>query len=56
MYLSRFLDFFGWPQRPQDAQIQTQNDKNTRKIRILKTLCNFCLFLENLGGLECQRR
>ena len=37
-------------------QIQTQNDKNTRKFRNLKILCNFCLFFEKLGGLECQRR
>ena len=37
-------------------QIQTQIDKNTRKFRILKILCNFCLFFEKLGGLECQRQ
>ena len=37
-------------------QIQTQNDKNTLEFRILKILCNFCLFYEKLGDLECQRR
>ena len=38
------------------TQIQTQNDKNTRKFRILKILCNFCLFFEKVGGLQGQRR
>ena len=38
-------------------QIQTQNDKKTRKLRnFLEFFCNFCLFFEKLGGLECQRR
>ena len=36
------------------SQIQTQIDKNTRKLIILKSLCNFCLFFEKLGSLECQ--
>ena len=37
-------------------QIQTQNDKNTRKFRNLKILCNLCLIFEELGSLDCQRR
>ena len=37
-------------------QIQTQIDKNTRELTILKILCNFCLFFEKHGVLECQRQ
>ena len=37
-------------------QIQTESDKNPRNFRFLKISCNFCLFFEWLGGLECQRR
>ena len=37
-------------------QILTQIDKKTQKFRILKILCNFRLFFEKLGDLECQRR
>ena len=36
-------------------QILTEIDKNT-KIQILKILCSFCVILENLRGLEFQRR
>ena len=35
-------------------QIQTEIDKTTTKNQILKLLCSFCVFLENLGGLEIQ--
>ena len=35
------------------SQIQTQSDKNTRKFRTLKILCNFCVLFERLGVLEC---
>ena len=37
-------------------QIQTQNDKNVRKFRILEILCICRLFFEKLGDLEWQRR
>ena len=35
-------------------QILIEIDKN-KKIQILKTLCSFCVILENLDGLEFQR-
>ena len=37
-------------------QIQTEIDKNTKEVKFLKILCSFCLILENLGGLDFQRR
>ena len=33
----------------------TEIDRNT-KFQILKFLCSFCVILENLGGLEFQKR
>ena len=37
-------------------QILTEIDKNTKINPILKILCDFCVILESLGGLEFQRR
>ena len=32
-------------------QIQTEIDKNTKKTKFLKLLCNFCVHFERLDGL-----
>ena len=34
-------------------QIETEIDKNTNKIKLLKILCSFCVLFERLRGLEC---
>ena len=52
MYLSKFLDFFGWPQRPQnDPKIV-----KTAKFSNFVQFCNFCQIIDKFPGFECWKQ